>query len=362
MELIQETLENIGDKIRFVELIPCPIWLSKIQGTELQTLYLNRSFREIIGYKVEEIPTLEDWFMQAYPDEYYRNEIKSDWPTKIDEKKGDHISVIKTKIRTKSNGERWFQLQRSEFGELNVFVFQDIHELEVLNLELTCNNSAKSQLLSILAHDLRSPLIQIVSLISLFKNEEIPAAELYYHLSKLNVQTHLTIDLIDNTLDWVKTNSKCIIVNKISFNPAPIMKELTRFYDDYIRLKCLRVYVDFDENIMIFSDMNIFKVIVRNLFVNALKFSNPGGNVFLRGKTFSNRQHVSVTDEGIGMFAEELEKVFSKEFHSSIGTLNENGSGLGIKLCRDFARLVDAEFRLKSEKHKGTCASLVFEL
>ncbi|WP_061250028.1 PAS domain-containing sensor histidine kinase [Leptospira alstonii] len=357
MELIQEALENIGDKIRFVEFIPCPILLSKVKERELQTLYLNQSFREIIGYKVEEIPTLEDWLIQAYPDEYYRNEIKSDWLTK----NGNHNSVIKTKIRTKSNEERWFQLQRTEFGELNVFAFQDIHELETLNLELTCNNSAKSQLLAILAHDLRSPLIQIISLISLFKNEEIPAAELYYHLSKLNVQTHLTIDLIDNTLNWVKTNSKCIIVNKISFNPVPIVKELTALYEDYIRLKCLRVDVEFDENIMIFSDINIFKVIVRNLFVNALKFSNPGGNVFLRGKTFSNRQHVSVADEGIGMSAEELEKVFSKEFHSSVGTLNENGSGLGIKLCRDFARLVDAEFRLKSEKHKGTCASLVFE-
>ncbi|WP_061209288.1 sensor histidine kinase [Leptospira borgpetersenii] len=363
MELIQEALNNIGDKIRLVEFIPYPVLLSRVKGDQFQTLYLNRSFREIVGYKVKEIPTIEDWFVQAYPDENYREKVKLDWLTEVDKVKKNekHNILMKTKIRTKSNGERWFHLRSTEFGELNAFAFQDIHDLETLNLELIRSNSIKSQLLSILAHDLRTPLIQIISLISLFKNEEIPSIDLHKHLSKLNIQTHLTIDLIDNTLNWVKTNSKSIAANKIFFNPIPIMQEITTLYNDYIRLKCLQVHLEFDEDLKIFSDVNIFKVIVRNLFVNALKFSNSGGKIFLRGTISPDYQHISVIDEGIGMSAEELEKIFSKEFYSSIGTLNENGSGLGIKLCRDFAQLIDAEFCLKSEKHRGTCASLIFK-
>ncbi|EMF81734.1 GHKL domain protein [Leptospira weilii serovar Topaz str. LT2116] len=364
MELIQEVLDNIEDKISFAEFIPYPVLVSRVKGDQFQTLYLNRSFREIIGYKVKEIPTIEDWFVQAYPDDNYREKAKLDWLTEVGEvrKSEKHNIVMKTKIRTKSNGERWFHIRSTEFGELNMFAFQDIHDLETLNLELIRSNSFKSQLLSILAHDLRTPLIQIISLISLFKNEEIPSTDLYQHLSKLNIQTHLTIDLIDNTLNWVKTNSKSIVTNKISFNPIPIMEEITILYNDYIRLKCLQVNLEFDENFKVFSDVNIFKMIVRNLFVNALKFSNSGGKIFLRGAIFPDCQRISVVDEGIGMSAEELEKIFSKEFYSSIGTLNENGSGLGIKLCRDFAQLIDAEFCMKSEKHRGTCASLVFKV
>lgn len=362
MELIQEALDNIGDKIRFVEFIPCPVLLSQVKEDRFQTLYLNRSFRELIGYKIQEIPTLDDWFIQAYPDEVYRSEIRSDWWAGVRHGRtsGRHSTSMKAKIRTKSNGERWFHIRSTEFGELNAVAFQDIHDLETSNLELAHNNSTKSQLLSILAHDLRTPLIQIISLISLFKNEEISTTDLYPYLSKLNIQTYLTIDLIDNTLNWVKANSRNISVSKSSFSPVPIIEELTALYSDFIKLKQIRVEMDLDENILIFSDREIFKVIVRNLFINALKFSKPSGTVFLKAKVISDQQLISVIDEGIGMSSEELQKVFSKESYSSPGTLNESGAGLGVKLCRDFSRLADAEFRLESEKHKGTCASLLF--
>ncbi|EMO61739.1 hypothetical protein LEP1GSC133_0461 [Leptospira borgpetersenii serovar Pomona str. 200901868] len=87
MELIQEVLNNIGDKIRLVEFIPYPVLLSRVKGDQFQTLYLNRSFREIVGYKVKEIPTIEDWFVQAYPDENYREKVKLDWLTEVDKVK-----------------------------------------------------------------------------------------------------------------------------------------------------------------------------------------------------------------------------------------------------------------------------------
>ncbi|TGM97994.1 PAS domain-containing sensor histidine kinase [Leptospira yasudae] len=363
MELIQEALDHIGDKIRFVEFVPCPVLLSHVKGDQFQTLYLNKSFREHIGYKIQEIPTLQDWFQQAYPDDIYRKQIEDEWWSEVDfgRKSGKHNASMKAKIRTKNNGERWFHVRSTEFGELNAVAFQDIHDLETLNLELSHNNSTKTQLLSILAHDLRTPLIQIISLISLFKNEGISASELYPYLSKLNIQTYLTIDLIDNTLNWVKANSRSIVVNKTSFSPIPILEELSALYNDYIQLKCIQVEMQFDQEIALFSDKDIFKVIVRNLFVNALKFSKPGGKIYLKAeKTPDQKQLICVEDEGIGMTSEELERVFSKESYTCPGTLNENGAGLGIKLCRDFAKLAGTELLLKSKKHKGTCASMLF--
>ncbi|AOP35860.1 two-component sensor histidine kinase [Leptospira tipperaryensis] len=363
MELIQEALDNIGDKIRFVEFIPCPVLLSQVKGDQFQTLYLNRSFREMIGYRIQEIPTIEEWFLKAYPDETYRKTVREDWFLEVNHggRSGKPSASMKTKILTKTNGERWFHVRSTEFGELNAVAFQDIDDLEKLNIELTHTNSTKTQLLSILAHDLRTPLIQIISLIALFKDEDLSAAELYPYLSKLNIQTYLTIDLIDNTLNWVKANSKSIATNKITFSPTETIQELVALYNDYVKLKSINIETDLDETLKICADKEIFKVIIRNLFVNALKFSKPGGRITLRArKTEDDKNIISVLDEGIGMSAEELEKVLSKESFTSPGTLNEGGAGLGIKLCRDFAKLTEAEFLLESEKGRGTSANMIF--
>ncbi|XDD50683.1 sensor histidine kinase [Leptospira sp. WS92.C1] len=363
MELIQEALEDIGDKIRFVEFIPCPVLLSQIKDDQYQTLYLNRSFREMIGYEIKEISTIEEWFLQAYPDDNYRKEIKADWWAEIHHAKrsGKSNASLKAKIKTKYNGKKWLNIRSAEFGELSAVSFQDIDDLETLNSELTRTNSTKTQLLSILAHDLRTPLIQIISLISLFKNAEIGAADLYLHLSKLNIQTHLTIDLIDNTLNWVKANAKNIIVTKISFSPNGILHELIQLYNDYLKTKFIQIEMNLDEGIIIFGDREIFKVIIRNLFVNAIKFSKPGGKIILGAKKLPEKKYqISVSDAGIGMTPEELKRVFSKESFSSPGTFNETGAGLGIKLCRDFAKLTGAEFWLDSEKQKGTSVNLIF--
>ncbi|MBM9501471.1 two-component sensor histidine kinase [Leptospira sp. 201903071] len=363
MELIQEALDNIGDKIRFVEFIPCPVLLAQVKGDQFQTLYLNRSFREIIGYRIQEIPTLEEWFSKAFPEESKRKNAREEWLSEVNHGEGNEKrnTSVKAKIRTKTNGERWFQIRSTAFGGLNAVAFQDIDELEKLNIELTHTNSTKTQLLSILAHDLRTPLIQIISLISLFKNEDLSAEDLYPYLSKLNIQTYLTIDLIDNTLNWVKANSKSIIISKVPFSPIETIQELIALYNDYVKLKSIKVETDLDETLRIVADKDIFRVILRNLFVNALKFSKPGGTITLRArKKENNKNIISILDEGLGMSGEELKKVLSKESFTSPGTLNEGGAGLGIKLCRDFAKLTEAEFWLESEKGKGTSANLVF--
>ncbi|MCG6162341.1 sensor histidine kinase, partial [Leptospira bandrabouensis] len=160
------------------------------------------------------------------------------------------------------------------------------------------------------------------------KNEGISASELYPYLSKLNIQTYLTIDLIDNTLNWVKANSRSSVVNKTSFSPLPILEELSALYNDYIQLKCIQVEMRFDQEITLFSDKDIFKVIVRNLFVNALKFSKPGGKIYLKAeKTSDQHRLICIEDEGIGMTSDELERFFSKESYTCSGTLNENGAG-----------------------------------
>lgn len=364
MELIQEALDNVGDKIRFVEFIPCPVLLSQIKEDRFQTLYLNRSFRETIGYRIQDIPTLEDWFAKAYPEETYRKSVRNDWFSEVDHGRtsGKLNASIKAKILTKTNGERWFHVRSAEFGELNAVVFQDIDDLEKLNIELTRTNSTKTQLLSILAHDLRTPLIQIISLISLFKNEDLSATDLYPYLSKLNIQTYLTIDLIDNTLNWVKANAKSISISKTTFSPMETVQELTALYNDYLKLKSIKVETELDETVKIFTDKEIFKVILRNLFVNALKFSNPGGSITFKTERKENNKYlISVFDEGIGMSTDELAKILSKESFTSPGTLNEGGAGLGIKLCRDFAKLTDADFWLESEKGRGTSANLIFK-
>ena len=111
------------------------------------------------------------------------------------------------------------------------------------------------------------------------------------------------------------------------------------------------------------ADVNIVSTILRNLLSNAIKFSYPDGNIEIKTRERNDKVYVDISDTGIGMSDEHVNQLFQPCKKSSTpGTQNEPGTGLGLFLCKDLAKMLKAEIEVKSEKGKGSTFSIVFPL
>lgn len=235
-----------------------------------------------------------------------------------------------------------------------------LREQELKNL-----NQTKDTFLSIIGHDIKTPVANIVSLGELLMSsadamEEEQKNEL---LSDIVESGRQGIWLLENLLSWTR-----IQTGKISFDPHDIFLEdiivkNRLFIQPVADRKTILVTSKCDEGLRLFSDANIINTILRNLLSNAIKFTKVGGEISIIGtKNEEGRVILSVEDTGIGMSNDRINKLFSGiSQNSTQGTQNEKGSGLGLSLVQDLCKMIGADIQAESRLKEGTKFSIVFK-
>ncbi len=249
---------------------------------------------------------------------------------------------------------------KSQHDLINSQKFQleeNVKKLTISENSLLKLNATKDKLFSIIAHDLRSPFNNILGFsdmlienISIF---EINDSKKY--LGFINSSAQNTLNLLDNLLNWAKTHS-----DKINFNPrkvvlSEIIKETIENSNTIASIKNIEFNnLQLDE-INVVADLNMLQTILRNLISNAIKFTNSNGKIDISAISIDGFAQVTVTDNGVGMSKETIDKLFKIETNeSTIGTANEKGSGLGLLLCQEFVEIQGGQIWVESEVGKGS--------
>ena len=245
-------------------------------------------------------------------------------------------------------------------------------ELELINkklLESETNlkklNSTKDRLFSIIAHDLRSPFNSILGLSEILSNnsDKMAKANLLKYTGMINISARNLCSQLDNLLEWSRTQS-----NNIKYRPEFLdlrlltlnvftLFELTA-YQKRIDLIC-----DINQSTLVFADINTVTAVLRNLTDNAIKFTREGGKIIVSSKKTKNFAEVGVTDSGIGMNTDNVNKLFSLDtVQTRRGTCDEPGSGLGLIMCREFVEMNGGKIWVKSEENVGSTFSFTVPL
>lgn len=233
----------------------------------------------------------------------------------------------------------------------------DITNLKEKELLLEKTNLEKDKLFSIIAHDLRSPFSGIIGFAELLiQNPEEYTNEKYIEIIKIiNSLAENTLVLLENLLEWAnfQQNRTPFAVKKLNLSKL-INKELPNLKNAAL-LKGIEIKNLIDENINVWADENMLKIICRNLINNALKFTNKGGLVELNAEEKNYSIKISIKDSGIGIEKEKLQKIFiiDKE-KTTLGTENEKGTGLGLILCKEFIEKHGGEIGVDSQPQKGS--------
>ena len=227
-------------------------------------------------------------------------------------------------------------------------------QVEEKNKELEKLNEAKQKLFSIIAHDLRSPIGQLKSSLDLV-NKEYMSPETFMQISaKLSSEVDQLHNTLDNLLRWSISQFQGIKVLSEKVALADIIEKMTPLFKQPAERKNIALQIE-EVNFFILADPDHLMLVLRNLVSNAIKYSYKDGTIIIRGQTKNNRVIIEVADLGMGMSEETKAAVFSSvNMISSNGTSNEKGTGLGLKLCKEFIEKNSGQIWVESVEKKGT--------
>jgi len=245
--------------------------------------------------------------------------------------------------------------QKNEIIERNSAALDQLNkEISNQNLLLEEDNKTKNKLLSIISHDLRTPLVNTKGILNLVNQGMVPEEEAELLLQQLETQYIGTTSLLDNLLFWIKGQMNGQENDKVKVNLYLLIKAL----EDEQRLPLQKKHIELrnhiDKTISIVAEKEMMRIVCRNLISNAIKFTNEGGYIELDSRIEGDMLYLSVTDSGIGMTKEAIDKVNAKIYYNTTGTSYEKGSGFGLMLCRDLINRHGGDLLVESEPGKGS--------
>lgn len=213
--------------------------------------------------------------------------------------------------------------------------------LKELNLELTASNELKNELLSIIGHDLRNPIsgsLQLLNLTLMDFNSNT-AEELHMYLLQMKLELSNANNLLEDLLAWAKIQFKSINMNPVDITDvASQIQKAILTVQPLAEKKKIEVSLEIEEKLNLYADAGMLDAIIRNLLTNAIKFTKDGGEVNIKASNADKGVIFSVSDNGIGMSKEQIDKLFNRnQNYTTYGTSGEKGTGLGFNLCYDFA-------------------------
>lgn len=259
--------------------------------------------------------------------------------------------ISKTKLAREDLIELNSRLRRSERK-----VLKESKKLSLINKKLEDSgyellelNKQKDKLISIIAHDLRSPFTGFLGLTDLLLEEHqiLNSNDLSKIAKSLNTSAHSTFQLLEDLLDWAQKKDEFHIVNQERIILCQVIDTIIELFYQPLTAKNITIVKNISPNHCIYADKYMLSTIIRNLVSNAIKFTAINGRIEISSLEQDNKYiKIIVRDNGVGMSKEDLKKIFRiDEKHSTPGTDNERGNGLGLILCKEFV-----------EKHGGEIA------
>jgi signal transduction histidine kinase len=218
-------------------------------------------------------------------------------------------------------------------------------------------NSSKDKFFSIFAHDLKNPFNALLNIANFLKDyyDDFSDKERKEMITSIYDASKDIHKQLEELLTWARSQKGELGINKVKLNLHELLTSLSSTYRLASKNKNIALKIDSDEMTEFIGDKFVIETVIGNFVDNAIKFSPNGSEVIVSGQRKNNTIEISVKDSGVGIDEKVRENLFKVDFkYSSPGTNNEKGTGLGLKICKEFAELHGGTIEVKSEIGKGS--------
>ena len=222
--------------------------------------------------------------------------------------------------------------------------------------ELAHLNETKDHLFSIVSHDVRTPVGAMGAVLRELTDDydAMNDTDRKANLIMLRTSTEALDDRMANIIHWVKGELANNSIECVDFNLSDLVGECLKTQEAAVSAKSLKVRNAVPTDLTVYDDANVVRLVLQNLFSNAVKFSYPEGEVSVKAETEDNRVWVEVSDNGMGISEKKLEKIFKFMTSSASGTGGETGTGIGLFVTKQLMDKIGGEITIRSVKGEGT--------
>ncbi len=348
-----QKLIKSSDFFKTIDLVITPIILANEKNAHL---YFNKAFTSQIGYTIEQMPDKLAWLEKAYPDEKYKQAIIENWDMCLQATQGSidtHVNMV-VKVCCADGSFKWFDIHEKTIGENKVITFLDVDDLRDSYDDLTDALKQKDILLSIIAHDVRSPLSNIKQIVNNYKSMDLSVQETEEIFFSMGIQIDYIFNIINSLL--VRTS-----FNRSSFKEKREQIYLLAFfnkYGEYYKELMAKQGVDFvfelREEDKIEFDSFILDIICRNLIDNAIKYSPENGKIYISFYKNDDSAELVIRDVGPGMSETQKARILSNKSSRRLKKQITDSFGLGLVMAKEILEKHNGMLSIDSELGKGT--------
>lgn len=338
LELMQDGFVILDSKNRVIDYNP-----------SFRKYITNIKKNKIIGSQIETLFPDHDGLTAL---------IKDRQSGKIELKVENENGSFELEAEIKTLNENQFKLN----SEAVIIKVQDLTTLrkEALlfksqTIELQQLNQLKDRIFSIIAHDLRGPLVNLAQILKMTTDDIITIDEFKVLAPTLNKDISYTTELLENILHWSRSQLKGYGIDKDLFDLKNMLVNEIDYHLPAAEAKNIQIVQDVFPGEMVYADRLMIQIVIRNILSNAIKFCNENCEINITA-VYKKEGFIElcIKDNGVGMSDTALKKIFNGENLSTRGTMNEKGTGLGLVICKEFMEKNDGKLLVKSEPGKGS--------
>ncbi|WP_153630366.1 tetratricopeptide repeat-containing sensor histidine kinase [Prolixibacter sp. SD074] len=240
-------------------------------------------------------------------------------------------------------------------SRLNQALISNNNEITEQNKLLEKENAFKNKLISIISHDIKTPLMSLYNILELLSADELSEEE-KRELIRDNMQlTDRALNMVEDLLSWTRQQLNTTTVNYTTINVYDLGNEIITFFQPDVREMNINLVNACSPETTVYSDYQMLKMVIRNLFSNAMKFTPSGGYIEMGVSKTNGTVILYVADTGVGIKPEDQSKIFNEEkYFTTNGIRGEEGNGLGLKLCSNFVKKSGGKIWLESKPGEGS--------
>lgn len=284
-----------------------------------------------------------------------------DYQTMLHNDQGSYFEIVSSNLKTQNASLINISKEQSEQLEITrlisvVSLIMGVLAIVALLIFIRNNrkekneNKLKNRVLSVIGHDIRTPLGQLQTIVEMIDSKEVDRDSLEIIIPELKKSLSKARSSVENILEWARSELVGIEANKTVVDVKTVIDQAVQYNFDLINEKKIQIKLSGDQSCKVRADQNHVLIAVRNIINNALKFSNEGGSVQINFKpTTDNKIVIQIKDFGIGM----SEEIKSKLFHKAIDN-RASGTGIGLMLSKEYIEVNGGCIELDSQVGNGT--------